>query len=106
RVPAARRCRAAAQERQTVTDPLAKLRRVHYAWHSPALMAAGDAELDLVASALGQPGAGRLYRRLVLEKQWASSVAIYQASQQLSSTSNVVVDVKDDADLAAVESAV
>ena len=47
----------------------AKLRRIHYAWHSPKFFAPGDAELDILASALGQSGTGRLYKTLVLEKQ-------------------------------------
>jgi len=89
--------------RQTVQDPLAKLRRVHYAWHSPALMAPGDAELDLVASALAQPGTGRLYKILVLEKRWARNVAAFQASTALSSTFHVVADLQDGAPLEEVE---
>jgi zinc protease len=90
-------------KRQVVEDPFAKLRRVHYAWHSPALYAPGDAELDILASALGQSGTGRLYKTLVLDKQLARSVQVYQASTQMSSTFNVVADLRDNADLAEVE---
>jgi zinc protease len=93
-----------ATKRVIVEDPFAKLRRVHYAWHSPALFAPGDAELDIIASALGNSGTGRLYKILVLEKQLARTVQVYQASTQMSSTFNVVVDLKDTADLAEVES--
>ncbi len=92
--------------RRTVDDNLARLRRVHYAWHSPALFAPGDAELDVLADVLGQPGTGRLYKLLVLDKRWAHDVAVYQASSQLSSTFQVVVDLEDGADLGAVEKAI
>ncbi len=90
-------------KRVTVEDPFAKLRRVHYAWLTPKEYADGDAELDLVAHALGNPGTGRLYKILVLEKQLAQNVSVYQASALRTSTFNVVVDLKDDADQKVVE---
>ena len=68
-----------------------------------ALFAPGDAELDLLASALAQPGTGRLYKILVLEKRWARSVAAYQESRELSSIFHVFADLQDDAPLAEVE---
>src|SRR6266545_2112102 len=73
------------RSRREVADPFARLRRIEYAWHSPAMFAAGDAELDIVADALGAPGTGRLYKILVHEKQLAQSVSTFQASQQFSS---------------------
>ena len=89
--------------RVTVEDPFARLRRVHYAWNTPALYAPGDAELDILASALGQSGTGRLYKTLVLEKQLAQAVTVYQGSLQRSSTFNVIVDLRPNADMAEVE---
>ncbi len=89
--------------REQVSDDFAKLRRIQYAWHSPKAFAAGDAELDILASALGRSGTGRLYKILVHEKQWAQNVSVFQQSQRFSSIFNVVVDLKPDADLRAVE---
>jgi predicted Zn-dependent peptidase len=89
--------------RTVIEDPFARLRRVHFAWHSPKTYAVGDAELDLLAHALANPGTGRLYKLLVHEKQWAQSVTAYQAGAQFSSIFHVIVDVKPDADLAEVE---
>lgn len=88
---------------ETVPDSFARLRRLHYAWHTPASYAQGDAELDLLANALGNAGTGRLYKTLVHEKQLASTVSVYQAGAQLSSTFNVVVELKPNADLAQVQ---
>jgi len=93
----------AGPQRRTVEDSLAKLRRIHYAWNTPALFTPGDAELDLLASALAQQGTGRLYKTLVLEKRWARNVAAFQESRQLSSIFHVFADLQDDAPLDEVE---
>jgi zinc protease len=89
-------------KRFTVEDKLAKLRKVHYAWHTPAMFAPGDAELTALASALGS-STGRLYRALVVDRSLARRVSVVQGSQQLSSTFEIEVEVNPDADLAEVE---
>ncbi len=81
-----------------VADPLAKLVRLHWAWHTPKTYAAGDAELDIAAHALGNAGTGRLYKRLVHQLQLAQSVSVHQASAQLSSTFHITVDLRPGAD--------
>jgi zinc protease len=96
----------APSRRLEVHDSFAKLRRVHFAWPSPAIFAPGDAELDLLARVLGAEGTGRLYRRLVLEHPWAQQVSVRQASQSGVSVFHVVADLLPDADLAAVENAI
>ncbi len=68
----------------TKTDDV-KLPRVYLAWHTPALYAPGDAELDLMASVLTTGKTSRLYQPLVYEKKIAKDVYAYQVSQQLSS---------------------
>jgi zinc protease len=92
-----------APRREVVTDDFAKLRRIHYAWHSPRAFAPGDAELDILASVLGRAGTGRLYKILVHEKQWAQTVGVDQGGRGFSGIFNVTVDLKPDADVAAVE---
>ncbi|MCC6994765.1 MAG: insulinase family protein [Deltaproteobacteria bacterium] len=89
--------------RQVLDDPFARLRRVHYVWQSARIFTPGDAELDLLSSILARPGTGRLYQLLVHEKQLAQSVDAWQASAQLASTFNIVVDLKSDAEQAEVE---
>jgi predicted Zn-dependent peptidase len=89
--------------RSQVDDQFAKLRRIEYVWHSPANLSPGDAELDILADALAQPGTGRLYKTLVHEKQLAQSVAAYQASRQYSSYFTIAVTAKTGADLAQIE---
>ena len=62
--------------------------------------------LDLAAHALANAGTGRLYQQLVVDRRWAQAVSAYQQGQQLSSVFHVVVDLKPDADVAAVTQAV
>tara|TARA_R110002096_G_scaffold42143_4_gene113604 strand:+ start:21276 stop:22634 length:1359 start_codon:yes stop_codon:yes gene_type:complete len=89
--------------RVEVQDEFAKLRRLDYVWTTPGIYKPGDAELDIVASALGRTGTGRLYKILVHEKQLAQRIAVYQASSNYSSTFTVSVTAKSGADLAEIE---
>tara|TARA_R110002073_G_scaffold208011_3_gene368368 strand:+ start:21276 stop:22634 length:1359 start_codon:yes stop_codon:yes gene_type:complete len=89
--------------RVEVQDKFAKLRRLDYVWTTPGIYKPGDAELDIVASALGRTGTGRLYKILVHEKQLAQRIAVYQASSNYSSTFTVSVTAKSDANLAEIE---
>jgi zinc protease len=59
------------------------LPRLYLSWHSPALFAPGDADLDLGAAILGSGKSSRLYRTLVFEKHLAQDVMAYQSSMQL-----------------------
>lgn len=82
--PAAPLPRRADTRHVTETDDV-KLPRVHLAWVTPALFAAGDAELDLLSSLLTEGKTSRLYQPLVFEQRVASDVAAYQASMKLGS---------------------
>ncbi len=75
----------------TLDDSFARMPRVHWAWHSPAMLAEGDLELDVVAAALGSSGWGRLTKRLVDDEQIAQSVWVYQSGSGFSGIFNVVV---------------
>jgi zinc protease len=62
-----------------------ELPRIYLAWHSPALFEAGDAELDLWSSVLGDGKSSRLFQPLVYEQKVAKDVAAFQVSQKMSS---------------------
>jgi predicted Zn-dependent peptidase len=83
----------------TVDDSFAKLRQVTFAWHTPALYADGDAELDIAANALTAEGRGRLYKTLVYDKQLAQSVWAGQASSGFSSMFTITVTLRSGASL-------
>jgi zinc protease len=59
--------------------------RVYMAWHSPAMFAADDAEMDLIADLLANGKTSRLYRALVYDRRLALDVSAYQSSRELGS---------------------
>jgi zinc protease len=67
-----------------VLEDRVELPRLYLAWHSPAMFAEDDAELDLAADLLSHGKTSRLYQRLVYERQIATDVVAYQHSRELS----------------------
>lgn len=61
------------------------LPRVYLAWHTPALYADGDAQMDVLASVLTDGKSSRLYKPLVYDQKVAKDVAAFQASHALGS---------------------
>ncbi|HET9703398.1 MAG TPA: pitrilysin family protein [Vicinamibacterales bacterium] len=61
-----------------------ELPRVYVSWHSPAMFAADDAELDIASDVLAHGKTSRLYRSLVYEKRVATDVSAYQHSREIS----------------------
>jgi predicted Zn-dependent peptidase len=90
---------------ETIGDRV-QLPRLRLAWHSPALFAPGDADLDIAAHVLGGGKSSRLYRALVFEKRIAQDVFAYQSSQRLGSLFHVGATAKPERDLAEVRRAV
>ena len=61
-----------------------ELPRIYMAWHSPAMFADDDPEMDLLADLLANGKTSRLYRTLVYERRVALDVSAYQNSRELS----------------------
>ena len=78
-------------EKRLLLEDRVELPRLYLGWLSPAVLAPGDAELDLVASLLSQGRNSRLYKRLVYELTIAQDVVAYQDSKRLAS--NFVIQV-------------
>jgi zinc protease len=72
-----------AAEQRLLLEDRVELPRVYLSWHSPALFAADDAELDLVAEVLASGKTSRLYRSLVYEARIATEVAASQNSREI-----------------------
>jgi predicted Zn-dependent peptidase len=87
----------------TVEDPFAKQQRIQFAWHTPAAYKDGDAELEVLASALDIEGPGRLYKTLVYDKQLATAVSAGQDQRQFSSIFRISVTLRTGADLEEVK---
>jgi zinc protease len=83
-----------------------ELPRLYLAWHSPALFAEGDADLDLAADVLGGAKASRLYRRLVVERRIATEVTAIQSSRELTSMFQVVATAAPGASLDQLHAAI
>jgi zinc protease len=81
---------APAVETRLMLEDRIELPRLYLAWHSPALFASGDAELDLVAEVLASGKTSRLYKRLVFEERLATEVAASQNSREIGSFFQIV----------------
>jgi zinc protease len=93
-------------EIRLVLEDRVELPRVYMAWHSPALFADGDAELDLVGEVLSSGKTSRLYRALVYEERIATEVAATQNSRELGSFFQIVATAAPGRTLAEVERAI
>jgi zinc protease len=67
-------------------DDRVELPRLYLSWHSPAMFAADDAELDVAADVLAHGKTSRLYRLLVYERRVATDVSAYQHSREIAGT--------------------
>ncbi len=72
-------------EQRLVLEDRVELPRVYMAWHSPAMFAAGDAEMDLVGDLLANGKTSRLYKTLVYDLRIALDVSGYQSSREIGS---------------------
>ncbi|MCW5837911.1 MAG: insulinase family protein, partial [Labilithrix sp.] len=70
--------------RETIEDEV-ELEKIVMAWQSPRHFGPGDAELDLLSTALASGKASRLYKALVYEQKLAQSVEAEQESAELGS---------------------
>lgn len=94
----------AATERRTVPDRV-QLPRLRLEWHSPALFAEGDADLDMASQILGGGKSSRLYKSLVFEQRIAQDAWAYQSSLMLGSLFGVGVTAKPGHGLEEIEGA-
>jgi zinc protease len=91
--------------RETIEDNV-KLPKVIMAWHSPAHFAAGDAELDLLATILERGKASRLYKALVYDKALAQEVSASQESGEMGSRFVIEAIARPDVPIEKLEKAI
>jgi len=92
-----------ADDVRLVLEDRVELPRLYMAWHTPALFADGDAELDLVAEVLSSGKTSRLYKALVYEQRIATEVAASQNSREAGSFFQIVATAAPGRTLAEVE---
>jgi zinc protease len=83
---------------KTIQDAV-QLPRLYLTWITPAHLAPGDAELDVLSLLLAGGKNARLYKRLVYELQIAQDVAAFQGSKALNSEYQIVVTARPDASI-------
>jgi zinc protease len=72
-------------EQRLVLEDRVELPRIYLAWHSPAMFAGGDAEMDLLGDLLANGKTSRLYKTLVYDLRMALDVSGYQSSREIGS---------------------
>lgn len=75
-----------------------ELDRCHVAWHTVPQFDDRDAPLSLLADVLAKGRSSRLYRKLVLETQWAQDVSVHQSGRELAGSFGAVVTLRPGAD--------
>jgi zinc protease len=93
-------------ERRLVLEDRVELPRLYLSWHSPAIFAADDAELDLVGEILAGGKTSRLYRMLVYQERLATEVAASQSSRELGGYFQIIVTAAPGRTLAELERAI
>jgi zinc protease len=93
-------------ERRLVLEDRVELPRLYFAWHSPAMFAPGDADLDLAADLLANGKTARLYRSLVYEQRIALDVSAAQQSREIGGFFVMAVTAAPGASLSALVAAV
>jgi zinc protease len=91
--------------RETIEDDV-ELPKVVMAWQSPRHFAPGDAELDLLGTALATGKASRLYKSLVYEQKLAQTVGAVQDSSALGSRFTVDIIARPGVSLDKLEAAI
>ncbi|HVQ14898.1 MAG TPA: pitrilysin family protein [Vicinamibacterales bacterium] len=72
-------------EQRLLLEDRVELPRLYLAWHSPAMFAADDSEMDLVGDLLANGKTSRLYKTLVYDLRIALDVSAYQSSREIGS---------------------
>jgi zinc protease len=95
-----------ASETRLMMEDRVELPRLYIAWHAPALFAADDAELDLVAEVLAGGKTSRLYRTLVYEERIATEIAASQNSREIGGFFQIVATAAPGRTLAELDHAI
>ena len=72
-----------AEDKHIIEKDEVKLPAVVFAWHTPGLYDAGDAEMDILATILTDGKTSRLYKPLVYDQKVATAVMSYQVSMAM-----------------------
>jgi len=83
-----------------------ELPRLYLAWLTPAMFAAGDADLDLATDLLANGKTSRLYKRLVFDERIATDVSASQNSREMGAFAQLTATAAPDHTLVELERAI
>ena len=83
-----------------------ELPRLYLAWHTTAMFAGGDADLDLAADLLANGKTSRLYRRLVFDERIATDVSASQNSREMAGFFQIAATAAPGHSLGQIEAAI
>jgi zinc protease len=92
--------------RRLVLQDRVELPRLYVAWHTPAMFAPGDAEMDLAADVLANGKTSRLYKTLVFDQRLALDVSAFQASREIGGYALIVATAAPGTALSALSIAI
>jgi zinc protease len=93
-------------EERLLLEDRVELPRLYITWHSPAMFAADDADLDLAAEVLASGKTSRLYRSLVYEERIATEIAASQNSREIGGFFQIVATAAPGRTLVELERAI
>ncbi|MBI1738508.1 MAG: insulinase family protein, partial [Acidobacteria bacterium] len=93
-------------ERRVVVTDRVELPRVYMAWFTPPVYKPGDADADIAAEVLGGGKSGRLYKKLIYEKQIAQDVNVQNYSLILGSIFQISATARPGKSIAEIEAAI
>ena len=94
------------EEKRLTLEDKVQLPRLYMCWLTPAGLAPGDAEMDLLASVLTSGKSSRLFRRLVYDLQIAQDVTAFQWSRRQASVFCVMSTAREGHGLDEIETVV
>ena len=106
RVTPVRATASLARDVRLVFEDRVELPRLYVGWLTPAMFAAGDADLDLANDLLANGKTSRLYRRLVFEQRIATDVSAAQNSREMAGYTQIVATAAPGHHLDEIEAAI
>jgi predicted Zn-dependent peptidase len=82
------------EDRDLVLQDRVELDRLYLVWHTVPHFHPDDAPLSLLADVLARGKASRLHQKLVIERQIAQDVTVYQSSRELAGTFGITVTLR------------
>ena len=106
RIAPVRQATSLASDVRIYFEDRVELPRLYLTWHTPAMFADGDADLDLATDLIANGKTSRLYRRLVFDERLATDVSASQNSREMAGYAQITATAAPGHTLAELERAI